>query len=144
MKSVVVDASVILKWVLPPDNEPHQTQALELRDAFINEKLQLFVPTLWYFEVGNLLSRIFPEQAGEQLKDLTVILESAEKHSSPNYQSEILRLTKRYGVTFYDASYHALAIVEKGALFTADEKYLRAISKEPFATHIREWKRPDG
>ena len=32
---VVPDASVLLKWILPSDNEPDADQAVRLRDAIV-------------------------------------------------------------------------------------------------------------
>lgn len=34
---------------------------------------------------------------------------------------------RRYGVTFYDAAYHALALVEEGLFVTADARYARRV-----------------
>lgn len=51
MDIVVPDASLILKWVVPSDNEPHVEQAFALREAFLKDEITLQVPTLWYFEV---------------------------------------------------------------------------------------------
>jgi hypothetical protein len=69
MDVFVPDASVILKWVLPPDNERFVDQALALRNSLLNGAATLAVPSLWYFEVGNTLARKYPESAPEQLRD---------------------------------------------------------------------------
>ena len=66
----VPDASVILKWVLPSRNEPFAGAAQALRDAFVAGDLELVVPTLWLFEVGNTLTRKYPQQADELLGTL--------------------------------------------------------------------------
>ncbi len=44
---VVPDASVILKWVLPSDDEPDADKALVLRDAILEEDVRALVPALW-------------------------------------------------------------------------------------------------
>ena len=49
---VVPDASVILKWVLPSDDEPDADQALALRDAILGEDIRALVPALWLYEAG--------------------------------------------------------------------------------------------
>jgi predicted nucleic acid-binding protein len=58
---VVIDASVILKWVLPPEAEPDQSMALALSEAVIDGHVDVALSALWYFEVGNILIRKYPE-----------------------------------------------------------------------------------
>lgn len=50
MLRVVPDASVLLKWVLPPQFEEHVEQALVLRSAIAQRRVNAIVPALWYFE----------------------------------------------------------------------------------------------
>ena len=54
---VVPDASVILKWVLPPADEA-VGRALALRDAIGNDDVQALVPELWLYEIGNAVARM--------------------------------------------------------------------------------------
>lgn len=131
MDTLVPDASVILKWVLPPDNEQHVGQALAMRSEIAWGKHRACVPALWFFEVGNALARRYPQQSGPHLRylldfgfetqDLAAILQPA------------LELARRYGVTFYDACYHATAIVNDGLFVTGDQRYL---DKAGAAGHI--------
>ncbi len=67
---VTPDASVLLKWVLPGDDEPDGDAALSLRDQALASAVELVVPQLWIYEVGNTLARRFPDQAGELLASL--------------------------------------------------------------------------
>jgi predicted nucleic acid-binding protein len=135
-----LDASVILKWVLPPDAESYQHQALRIADAVASGRIQVMLPTLWYFEVGNILIRKYRHDADQDLTDLRRQLGDCERAVSPDWQREIMRLTAAYPVTFYDAAYHALAIVIQGVLVTADEKYLRAVAGEPNLMHLKDWR----
>jgi len=43
-------------------------------------------------------------------------------------------------VTFYDASYHALAMTSRALFITADEKFLNKVADDPYCQHIRDWK----
>jgi predicted nucleic acid-binding protein len=137
---VVIDASVILKWVLPPEAEPYQPQALRLADAVMQGKIEVMLPGLWYFEVGNILIRKYRQDADHDLADLRRQLGSGEQAVSTGWQGEIIRLTDFYPVTFYDASYHALAIVNRGVFVTADEKYLSAVVGESAIMHLKDWR----
>ena len=67
---VTPDGSVLLKWVLPGDDEQDTDAALALRDEAAAGTLDLVVPQLWIYEVGNTLGRRFPEDAEELLASL--------------------------------------------------------------------------
>ena len=135
---VVPDASVILKWVLPSEEEPNLGQALALRDSIADGHVRAVVPSLWICEVGNTLARRQPERAERSLDVLSRFdLESARR--SPRWLECALHLTQRYGVTFYDASYHAHAIVGRGVFVTADELYIGRAGGAGFVMPLSEW-----
>jgi predicted nucleic acid-binding protein len=135
---IVPDASIILKWVLPLENEPYSKQAHAISQAFYDNEIDLIVPSLWVYEVGNVLIIKYPEVARILLAHL-VNLEIPVAHPSSRQIELTTKLVARHAVTFYDASYHALAVTT-GALFvTADEKFLRKVSDEKFCRHIRDW-----
>lgn len=138
MVTVVPDASVILKWVLPGDDEPFSRQALALRQHYTADEVSLVVPTLWRFEIGNTLARRFPEDAGDDLRDLQA-MGMSEPALSDQWLTQALSLTRRFSVAFYDAAYHALAIVESGVFVTADERYLRAVGDADNLCHLADW-----
>lgn len=138
MDIIVPDASLILKWVLPPDNERFVAQALAIRDAFVDDEIRLLVPSLWYFEVGNTLARRYPVEAPQLLRHLRS-LAFHEAVGRDRYETRALRLTRTYGVTFYDASYHALAEAEDGLFVTADEKYLAKAADAGHLLHLGKW-----
>lgn len=134
----VPDASVILKWVLPPDNEPYAEAAEAIRDAFVAGDVELLVPSLWLFEVGNTLARKYPQQADALLGTLES-LHIPEAQPTPEWRSIAVRLTVQHQATFYDAAYHALAIAQNGVFVTADETYLERMSSEPHLRHLQAW-----
>jgi len=67
---VVPDASVLLNWVLPSDDEPDVDKALLLRTAILNDDVRAIVPALWLYEVGNTVARRFPAHASAWLTSL--------------------------------------------------------------------------
>ena len=135
---VVPDASVILKWVLPPADEPDFERALALRDAIAAGEFQTLVPALWIYEVGNLLARERPDDA-RQLLEMLLRFGLTTASQSSAWLDRALKLTQRYGVTFYDAAYHAHAIVERGVLITADERYVSRAGEAGFVVRLSEW-----
>ncbi len=85
-------------------------------------KLALRVPPLWLYEVGNILTRNFPAHALTLLESL-VAFGMPEGDSGEQWRKETVTLVRERRVTFYDAAYHALALVEHGTFVTADGKY---------------------
>ena len=135
---VVPDASVLLMWVLPSDDEPDLVQALALRDSIADGHVRAVVPSLWIYEVGNTLARRQPERAERSL-DVLSRFDLEHSPRSPRWLESVLHLTQRYGVTFYDASYHAHAIVGRGIFVTADERYVERAGRAGFVMSLCEW-----
>jgi predicted nucleic acid-binding protein len=123
---LVPDASVILKWLLPPEREPDAEAALYLLDKFVEGDVILAVPTLWYYEVANTVSRLAPGSAGEQLRQLRR-LGMAEIAIGDATEARALDCVRRLGVTFYDAVYYATAVELGGELVTADRRFASRI-----------------
>jgi predicted nucleic acid-binding protein len=82
------------------------------------------VPPLWLHEVGNTLARRFPDQAA-QLLDVLAGFRLIERTAIDAWRQQALTLARLYGVTFYDAAHHALALVERGVFVTADSGYVQ-------------------
>jgi predicted nucleic acid-binding protein len=116
---VVPDASVLLKWVLPSDDEPDADKALLLRSAILNDAVHAIVPALWLYEVSNTVACRFPAHASAWLSSL-MKFGLPEAAPSAAWLAAALELTRIYKVSFHDAAYHALAITRKGVFVTAD------------------------
>lgn len=56
MREVVLDASVVLKWIHSKD-ERHLKPALELRRSFEDGELQVLAPPLLWLEILNVAAR---------------------------------------------------------------------------------------
>ncbi len=128
---VVPDASVILKWVLPRDEEPGWNRARAILDRFVLGKLELAVPSLWYFEVGNTLSRRFGMNPGAGLLCWLRELVLSEVSPAEGWGRTAVGLVADYGVTFYDAAYLAVAMARRGTLVTADSAFVRKMGPRP-------------
>jgi predicted nucleic acid-binding protein len=138
---VVPDASVVLKWVLPSDDEPDAEKALLLRAAISDETVKAILPGLWLYEVGNTVARRFPEHAAAWLSALMKFgLE--ESLPSPRWLAKALELTDRYQVSFYDAAYHALALIHNGQFVTADARYISRVPELGGIVALSEWEPP--
>jgi predicted nucleic acid-binding protein len=124
MDRYVLDASVILKWVVGEEREPDQDKAMALLVAFRDGKLDLAAPSLWLYEVGNFLGRMIPAEAVEKMRlliDLGIRTIDLTTEAIPR----CLDWMGRCKVTFYDAAYLALAVEWSATLVTADEAFMR-------------------
>ena len=113
METYVPDASVLLKWVLPPEDEQWVAQALALRQAMLEDKARLLVPTLWLFEAGNTLARKFPDIAPSRL---SVLSRSGFSESSmtPDVRTRAFELCAVHNVTFYDVGEAGVRLYASG------------------------------
>lgn len=135
---VVPDASVMLKWVLPSEREEYASQARSIRDAYLNGIHDICVPALWLFEVGKILSIKFVQQAEKQLAqlcDLGLPVVDANLH----WRRTTLDIVREFGVTFYDAAYHATALVSNGVLVSADKRYLQKAERGGRTRYLGDW-----
>lgn len=124
MKPIVVpDASVILKWVLKMD-EDHVEKALALLSSWVAGETAIVLPSLWVYEVGNIVGRKNAEKAGE-IMALLLDYRFPEARTDAGHLLTSLDLMRRHAVTFYDASYHAVALKAGGTFVTADDAYVR-------------------
>ena len=117
MDGWLVDASVALKWFLPLEREPDGPLA---RMAI--GQLGMRTTTLAFFEVGNILtrhSRLAAVQIGAALGLLEDIcgdpidLTGEDRHAAA-------ALARKHELSFYDASYAAIALRTGRRLLSAD------------------------
>jgi len=126
LKVFIPDASVILKWVIGEDEEGHN-RAFEFLKGWLNYEHEFILPSLWVYEVGNVLGLKRPRDA-ENMIDLLLDYEFKECKITKGLLNMTFDLMKEYkGVTFYDAIYHAVAIHEDGALITSDKAYYNRV-----------------
>lgn len=139
---VVPDASVILKWVLEREDEPGHAQAMKLQEALLAEEVEVRVPTLWRYEVGNVLGLKKPRMAIELMGAL-LAYEFDEVPLRTEYALEVLdHMREVAGVTFYDAAYHVLALRTKGLYLTADAAYVKRAKRKGHIGLLNDWQGP--
>jgi predicted nucleic acid-binding protein len=139
--TIVPDASVILKWVLRSADENDNDQALGLLRLFRAGHCRVVLPSLWVYEVGNILGLKEPRLAPHLLARLIAC--GFEEKSGSELYSRTLMLMEKYGVSFYDASYHATALVAEGMLLTSDERYYRRAKTAGSICRLGSWSSPE-
>ena len=128
MTRYVVDASVILKWVLGEEQEADQTKAENLLNAWVEGRIELAAPTLWQYEVGNFLGRELPRHAEENM-GLLLNLRFRTIDLNEGMCRQCFVWMRKNRVTFYDAAYLAVAFEIQGTLITADERFVKRMGK---------------
>jgi predicted nucleic acid-binding protein len=128
MADYVVDASVILKWILGDKEEPDQAKAVELLTGWAEGRDDLLAPALWEYEVANFLGRELPDEA-ERKMEMLRRLEIRSVAMTDAMIKRCFQWMKTKKATFYDASYLALAVETGAVLVTADEKFVKKMDK---------------
>jgi predicted nucleic acid-binding protein len=132
LKSVVVDASVAGKWVLPSADERYSKRALELLDGYASKEIQILVPDLFWAEIGNVLWKAARTQriTIEDAKTGLLKIRNCNFPTVPSFSllNRALDIATTFGRSFYDCLYVALAESSETELITADEKLVNALA----------------
>jgi predicted nucleic acid-binding protein len=122
MKNYVVDASVILKWVVGNKRESDYEKAMALLETWTKGDIELSAPILWQYEVGNFLGRSLHHEAMDKM-NLLLNLNIKNVALTNDMINRCFLWMRQKKVTFYDASYLAVVSEINGTLITADEKF---------------------
>jgi predicted nucleic acid-binding protein len=124
--TIVIDASVALKWVLDEAGK-------EAADALLDE--ELIAPSLWLVEAANALWRrtLRGEISREEAKARLAELFNAPVTTSA-MEDDLLRaadLADALEHPVYDCLYLAMAIRENTYVVTADTRFHAAVGRSP-------------
>jgi predicted nucleic acid-binding protein len=130
--SIVIDASIAVKWVL---DEPRTPAALALRSE------QLIAPALWLAEAANALWRHvrIGELTGDQALARMSELGKAPIASMPiePHVARALELAVDGGHPVYDCVYLALALHQNTHVVTDDRRFAAAAARLRLAGRVR-------
>ncbi len=139
MGTLVVDASVILKWLLAdPENEPDTDQATALMAAAVSGEHQLLQPVHWLAEVAAVLSRASPPTAAEDVQRLRAM--EWPVADDPGVWARAVELSMATRQHLFDTLYHAVALETPEATFvTADRRYRQQARRFGRIVELRDW-----
>ena len=130
--TLIVDASVALKWVV---DEPGSEAAEQLR------KDALAAPDLWLIETANALWTRARRNllSAADVTALFSILCRATVRTTPSHLDVIdaLRLAAELNHPVYDCLYLAAALREDGVVVTADTRFLAAVQGTLLSERVR-------
>ncbi len=126
MTEVVCDASVALKWVVA-EGEAELAEARALVAGHRDGRLDALILDLTLYEVANALLRGRGHSPEETVAVLNALAEICPVIApTPGVRRLAANLASRHGLTFYDASYAAVAQDRGALLATADRELIRA------------------
>jgi predicted nucleic acid-binding protein len=130
--TLVLDASVAVKWALPAANEPLTSESLRLFQRYRDGDVDFIVPDIFWADLGNVLwkgtrrgrwGRTDAENtaADFEARRFTTV-------SSLALLPDALRIAFAYDRSLYDCLYAALAVQAGVDLITADERLANALA----------------
>lgn len=142
MKKIVVDASVIVKWKFR--DEEQTSEADIMLQELLESQIQIYAPTLWFYEVANALKNAVIRKRITEKESLAWLpyFQKLSLHEMPFKLlfKETMSIAHEYGISIYDASYVALAQKEKLPFYTGDRKLAIKLKKLPSVFWVGEYK----
>ena len=127
----VYDSSFIGALIIPDEQNPQ----IDRSHAKVAEEADIFVPSLIWYEMGNILKNLvrrgrytYDEVLGF-LPKLAVLRLTGDEAGGSGHTETLLRLARDYGLTTYDAAYLELAGRKKAVLCTLDDALRRAAER---------------
>jgi len=132
VRTVVLDASVAMRWVLPPANEDFVPEALDLLRLYVQEKIRFVVPDIFWAEFGNVAWKAVRHGRWTADEARLAIRDVADRNfptvSSKDLLAAAFTLANGFNRSLYDCLYVALAVATNSEMITADEKLANALA----------------
>ncbi|HEV2381542.1 MAG TPA: type II toxin-antitoxin system VapC family toxin [Terriglobia bacterium] len=132
MSRFVLDASVAVKWFLPPATEPLAKEAWRFFALHMEGRIWLSVPDLFWTECTNVFwkaarqGRITWDAAEEAIQNL--LGQSLYTLPSRELLYAAFGIARKFNHPVYDCLYVALAVRSNAQLITADERLANALA----------------
>ena len=138
MTPFVVDSSVVFKWYRQPGDEDYVPQAVSILERHLQGEIEIHVPDLLFYELGNILRL---KEALVSRDALTILRETfalaLQIHPiDPLLTEEAFRFARQHDITFYDASFVALSHLLDASFITADRKLFAKVKTLPTAIFL--------
>jgi predicted nucleic acid-binding protein len=137
---VVLDASVILKWLLEdPAREPDTEKAFALVESVVSGRLEILQPVHWLAEVAAVAARLVPQTAVGDVEMLAAF--EFATTDSPTVIRRATNLAIETNHHLFDTLYHAVALEYDDALLvTADDRYYGKAEGYGAIRTLHDWK----
>jgi predicted nucleic acid-binding protein len=138
--TVVLDASVMIKWLLQDHELEEDTEkATQLVERVAKGDLTVLQPAHWLAEVGAVLARKSPTTACDDVTMLQAL--EFPVTSDPLVLRRAVQLAIDLDQHVFDTLYHAVALeMPETTLVTADQRYIRAARRKGQIMDLVDWK----
>jgi predicted nucleic acid-binding protein len=122
MEKIVLDASVIVKWYSEEEGSDLSRQIL----LFLkNKKIEIFLPELAKYELGNALlkGKKLPFSLAKKALESFYLLPLNFLKETASLAEKSYLLGEKLGITYYDACYLAVAKSLKAVLVTENPRH---------------------
>ncbi len=136
---VVLDASVILKWLLEdPAREAETEHAFAVIESVVAGRLEILQPVHWLAEVAAVAARLTPQTALGDVEMIAAL--EFPTTDDPNIIRRATTLAIEANHHLFDTLYHAIALEHEHALLiTADMKYFGKAQRYGRIAALRDW-----
>ena len=134
---IVVDTSVLIKWFKTRDEELLR-EAGQLLEEVERLSVEKHVPALLLYEVGNILllkTRLGLAALNDTVERLEALPFVVAPPATPLLK-RALRLGRELSISFYDASFLALAVELDCPFVTADQRLVDHAKSLPRVRHL--------
>ena len=134
---IVVDSSVLIKWIKTKDEQLLE-EARRLLRQVETKPLDVHVPALLLYEIGNILllkTDLDADGLNQAIDNLEALPFIVAPPATPLLK-RAARAGKQFNLTFYDASFLALAIELDCPLVTADRPFFDRTRSLPRVRHL--------
>jgi predicted nucleic acid-binding protein len=137
--TVVLDASVILKWLFEdPAREPDTDKALAVIKAVIQGDLEILQPVHWLAEVAAVAARLAPQTAIQDIEMLSAMRFPTSDEPNVIRRATSLALETKHHL--FDTLYHAVALENDDSLLvTADDRYRKKAEHFGMIAALHDW-----
>lgn len=137
---VVLDASVVLKWLLEDRaREPDTEKAFAVIESVVRGELEILQPVHWLAEVAAVTARLTPQTAVRDVEMLAAL--EFPTTDAPNVMRRATKLAIETNHHLFDTLYHAVALENDGALLlTADDRYCMKAGRFGTIAALRDWR----
>jgi predicted nucleic acid-binding protein len=139
--SLVVDASVAIKWFNPAEDLADRANLI--RDDYVHGRITLVVPAFWDYEIVNGINKAVARhdltaEEGRNAVRLMLAVHAQRVALPPPHES--YALAQRYQRSVYDSWYLALAEQTACEFWTADRKLYNAVHEQwPFVRGLADY-----
>lgn len=135
---VIIDTSVAYKWF--DKEEVDSSTAIEILNLYFNGQIQILVPDLIIYELGN----VWATKTKLDMEEIKVNLAYFKKCKFDiipvnfDLMEKAIELSKENKISVYDASYIVLAREKRCSLVTADAKLVDKVNL-PFVVKLQDY-----